>query len=54
MRMSQAANALEPAPLPDEIASRYQALIRLGQAIRSHPNEKDLFQTLANELHEVV
>jgi hypothetical protein len=54
MRMSQAANALEPASLPDEIASRYQALIRLGQAIRSHPNEKDLFQTLANELHEVV
>jgi formate hydrogenlyase transcriptional activator len=54
MRMSQAANALEPASLPDELAARYQALIRLGQAIRSHPDEKDLFQTLANELHEVV
>ena len=52
--MSPAANALEPASLADELASRYQALIRLGEAIRSHPDEKDLFQTLANELHEVV
>ena len=52
--MSPAANALEPASLSDELASRYQALIRLGEAIRSHPDEKDLFQTLANELHEVV
>jgi formate hydrogenlyase transcriptional activator len=54
MRMSPATNALEPASLPDELSSRYQALIRLGQAIRSHPDEKDLFQSLANELHEVV
>src|ERR1700722_17432270 len=54
MRMSQAANAQEPASLSDELSSRYQALIRLGEAIRSHPDEKDLFQSLANELHEVV
>ena len=54
MRISQAANALDPASSPDELASRYQALIRLGQAIRLHPDEKDLFQTLATELHEVV
>ena len=52
--MPSAANALEPVSLSDELASRYQALIRLGQAIRAHPDEKDLFQTLANELHEVV
>jgi formate hydrogenlyase transcriptional activator len=54
MRMSPAANALEPASLSDELSSRYQALIRLEEAIRSHPDEKDLFQSLANELHEVV
>jgi len=52
--MSPATNALEPRSLADEIPSRYQALIRLGEAIRSHPDEKDLFQTLANQLHEVV
>ncbi len=52
--MSPTADALEPASLPDALASRYQALIRLGEAIRSRPDEKDLFQTLANELHEVL
>jgi formate hydrogenlyase transcriptional activator len=35
-------------------AARYGALIRLGELIRSHPDEKDLFQTCANELHQVV
>jgi formate hydrogenlyase transcriptional activator len=54
MRMPTAANALEPASLSDELSSRYQALIRLGEAIRSHPDEKDLFGTLVNELREVV
>ena len=39
----------QPAPAP-----RYEALIRLGEAVRSHPDEKDLFQTVANELREVV
>jgi len=52
--MPSAANALEPASLSDELSSRYQALIRLGEAIRSHPDEKDLFGTLVNELREVV
>src|ERR1700674_904988 len=54
MRMSPAANALEPNSLPDELVSRYEALIRLGEAIRSNPNENELFQTLVKELHEVV
>jgi formate hydrogenlyase transcriptional activator len=52
--MSPAANAPEPASLPDDLAPRYQALICLGEAIRSRPDEKDLFQTLANELHAVL
>jgi formate hydrogenlyase transcriptional activator len=52
--MSPADNALEPARLQNGPASRYEALIRLAEAIRSHPDENDLFQTLANELHEVV
>ena len=52
--MPSAKNALEPAPLQDGPASRYEAVIRLGEAIRSHPDEKDLFRTIVNELHEVV
>ncbi len=54
MGMPSAKNALEPAPLQDGPASRYEAVIRLGEAIRSHPDEKDLFRTIVNELHEVV
>src|SRR6266436_5438823 len=54
MGMPSAKNALEPAPLQNGPASRYEAVIRLGEAIRSHPDEKDLFRTLVNELHEVV
>ena len=52
--MPPADNALEPAPLRNGPASRYEALIRLAEAIRSHPDEKDLFRTLVNELHQVV
>jgi formate hydrogenlyase transcriptional activator len=54
MGMPSAKSALEPGPLPNAPASRYEALIRLAEAIRSHPDEKDLFRTLVNELHEVV
>ena len=35
-------------------ASRYEALVRLAEIIRSLPEEKDLFQTIANELHQVL
>ena len=52
--MSRAANALEPGRLPNAIAPRFKALIRLAEAIRSHPDEKDLFRTLVDELREVV
>jgi formate hydrogenlyase transcriptional activator len=52
--MSAEANALESGLSQDGLASRYEALIRLAEAIRSHPDEKQLFQTLANELRHVV
>lgn len=51
--MPPAADVLEPA-LPNEVSPRFRALIRLAEAIRSHPDEKDLFGTLVNELREVV
>ena len=54
MAMSAASNALVGTLLNEGIASRYEALIRLAEAIRSHPDEKDLFATCANELHEVI
>src|SRR5437868_11885286 len=54
MSMATTANALEVTPLTEGLAARYEALIRLAETIRSRPDEGDLFQTLANELHEVV
>ncbi len=54
MAISPAPNALAGAPLSDGLVSRYEALIRLAEAIRSHPDEKDLFRTCANELHQVI
>jgi formate hydrogenlyase transcriptional activator len=39
---------------PQPFASQYESLIRLAEAIRSHPDQKDLFQLLAHELHQVV
>ncbi|HEX4165015.1 MAG TPA: sigma 54-interacting transcriptional regulator [Bryobacteraceae bacterium] len=35
-------------------ASRYEALVRIAELIRSHPEEEHLFQTLAGELHQLV
>jgi formate hydrogenlyase transcriptional activator len=54
MGMQSAENGREPAPQINGPVSRYEALIRLAEAIRSHPDEQDLFRTLVNELHEVV
>jgi formate hydrogenlyase transcriptional activator len=51
--MPAEANALESAS-QDGLTSRYEVLIRVAEAIRSHPDEKELFETLANELCEVV
>src|ERR1700722_9690978 len=41
----RATEALEP---------QYESLIRLAEAIRSHPDQNDLFQLLADELRRVV
>jgi formate hydrogenlyase transcriptional activator len=38
----------------NELASRLKALIRIAEAIRSRPDEKDLFRILTDELPEVV
>ena len=38
----------------ETLASRYEALIRVAALVRSKPEEQDLFETLANELHEVI
>ena len=52
--MSTTATALELMPLSEGLTSRYEALIRLAEVIRSHPDERDLFRTFAKELHQVV
>jgi formate hydrogenlyase transcriptional activator len=36
------------------LVSRYEALARIAELIRYHPEEKVLFQTCASELHQVV
>ena len=54
MPVSAASNDMAAMPLNGGLASRYEALIRLAEAIRSHPDEQDLFATCANELHEVI
>jgi formate hydrogenlyase transcriptional activator len=38
----------------ERLDARYEALIRLAEVIRSHPEEGALFQTLASELQDVV
>jgi formate hydrogenlyase transcriptional activator len=52
--MSPAVSARETEPSNSQLASRYEALIGLAEAIRSHPERGDLFQAFANELHQVV
>jgi formate hydrogenlyase transcriptional activator len=37
-----------------DLASRYEALARIADLIRSHSEEKVLFQTFASDLHQVV
>jgi formate hydrogenlyase transcriptional activator len=54
MAMSAASNALLGTPSNEGLAPRYEALIRLAEVIRSHPDEKDLFRTCANELRQVI
>jgi formate hydrogenlyase transcriptional activator len=54
METSLAADAQKAAISSETLASRYEALIRLAEVIRSKPEEEDLFETLVNELHQVV
>jgi len=48
------AEKLEIARPTQSLAPRYESLIRVAEAIRSHRNQKDLFQLLAVELRQVV
>ena len=49
-----ATNSPTAAISSETLASRYEALIRLAEVIRSKPEEQDLFETLVSELHQVV
>jgi formate hydrogenlyase transcriptional activator len=44
----------QPVTLSESLVSRYEALARIAELIRYHPEEKVLFQTCASELHQVV
>jgi formate hydrogenlyase transcriptional activator len=54
MTMLATAERMEAARSTRSLAPQYESLIRLAEAIRSHPNQKDLFQLLADELRQVV
>ncbi len=41
-------------PMEQSLAARYEALIRVSQVISTHHECKDLFRSLATELHQVV
>src|SRR5580704_4231979 len=47
-------NYSRPVTLSESLASRYEALARIAELIRCHPEERVLFQTCARELHQVV
>ena len=52
--MVVAAERLEVRHSTRSLAAQYESLIRLGEAIRSHREQKDLFQVLGEELRDVV
>jgi hypothetical protein len=54
MAMRVVAEVLEGARSTRSHAPRYEPLIRLAEAIRSHRNQKDVFQLLPDELRQVV
>src|SRR5260370_8186750 len=54
MTMLAMAERLEEARSTQSLAPRYESLIRLADAIRSHRDQKDLFQLLVDELRQVV
>src|ERR1700758_823349 len=49
-----APNNSRPAARGCGLASRYEALARIAELIRSHSEESILFQTCASELHQVL
>jgi formate hydrogenlyase transcriptional activator len=54
MTMVGTAERQEEARSTESLTARYESLIRLAEAIRSHRDPNDLFQLLANELRHVV
>src|SRR6202035_3399948 len=54
MTMVGTAERLDVADSMQALGPRYESLIRLAEAIRSHRDQKDLFQLLADELRQVV
>ena len=48
------AERLEEALSTQSLAPRYESLVRLSEVIRSHRDQKDLFQLIAEELRQVV
>jgi formate hydrogenlyase transcriptional activator len=48
------AERLEESRSTQSLTLRYESVIRLAEAIRSHRDQKDLFQLLADELRQVV
>jgi len=47
-------NDSQPSAHSEGSPSRYEALARIAELIRSHSEEKALFQTFASDLHQVV
>jgi formate hydrogenlyase transcriptional activator len=54
MQMASSATGRDRGLSDSDLASRYQALTRLAELIRSHSEVKVLFQICASELHQVV
>ena len=46
--------SLSEAPSEYSLSERYEALIRVSQAIGAHRDPKDLFHAMATEMHRVV
>ena len=45
---------LRLAPIERSVASRYEALIRVSQAVSAHRDPRKLFDALVDELHRVI
>src|SRR5260370_9283741 len=54
MTMVGTAERLEETRSTETLTRRYESLIRLAEAIRSHRDQNDLFQLLAEELSQGV